>query len=49
VILDIFKDYGNEKGMGAIVADSLMIISSILIATYLKGLTLNANIILYDL
>ena len=45
-ILDIFKDYGKEKGFGAIVADSLMIISSILIATYLKGKTLNANIII---
>jgi len=45
-ILDIFKDYGTEKGTGAIIADSLMIISSILIATYLKGKTLNANIII---
>jgi len=44
-ILDIFKDYGLEKGSGAIVADSLMMISSILIASYLKGLSLNANII----
>ena len=44
-ILDIFKDYGKEKGTGAIVADSLMMISSILIASYLKGKTLNANII----
>ena len=46
VILDIFKDYGKEKGSGAIIADSLMIISSILIATYLKGMTLNSNIII---
>ena len=44
-ILDIFKDYGKEKGFGAIIADSLMMISSILIASYLKGLSLNANII----
>ena len=44
-ILDIFKDYGLEKGSGAIVADSLMMISSILIASYLKGFSLNANII----
>ena len=44
-ILDIFKDYGLEKGGSAIVADSLMMISSILLATYLKGFTLNANII----
>lgn len=44
-ILDIFKDYGKEMGSGAIVADSLMMVSSILIASYLKGLTLNTNII----
>ena len=44
-ILDIFKDYGLEKGSGAIVADSLMMISSILIASYLKGFSLNTNII----
>jgi hypothetical protein len=45
-ILDIFKDYGKEKGSRAIIADSLMMISSILIATYLKGKTLNSNIII---
>ena len=45
-ILDIFKDYGKEKGVGAIIADSLMMISSILIASYLKGKTLNSNIII---
>ena len=45
-ILDIFKDYGKEKGSGAIIADSLMMISSILIASYLKGKTLNSNIII---
>jgi hypothetical protein len=45
-ILDIFNDYGKEKGSGAIVADSLMMISSILIASYLKGKTLNSNIII---
>ena len=45
-ILDIFKDYGKEKGFGAIIADSLLIISSILIASYLKGKTLNSNIII---
>jgi hypothetical protein len=45
-ILDIFKDYGKEKGTGAIAADSLMMISSVLIASYLKGKTLNSNIII---
>jgi uncharacterized protein YacL len=45
-ILDIFKDYGKEKGSNAIIADSLMMISSVLIASYLKGKTLNSNIII---
>jgi len=44
-IMDIFKDYGKEKGVGAILADSTMMISSILIASYLKGLGTNVNII----
>jgi hypothetical protein len=44
-ILDIFKDYGKEMGAGAIVADSLMMVSSILIASYLKGKSLNTNIV----
>ena len=45
-ILDIFKDYGKEMGVKAIMADSLMMISSVLLASTLKGMTLNANIIL---
>ena len=44
-ILDIFKDYGLEKGSKAIISDSLMMITSILLATYLKGLSMNFNII----
>ena len=44
-IMDIFKDYGKEKGVGAILADSTMMVSSILIASYLKGLGSNVNII----
>jgi hypothetical protein len=44
-IFDTFKAYGKESGGGAILADSLMMISTILIATYLKGLTINVNII----
>ena len=32
-------------GVKAIMADSLMMISSVLIASYLKGLSLNGNII----
>jgi len=44
-IMDIFKDYGKEVGVKAIFADSTMMICAILIASFLKGLTLNANII----
>ena len=44
-IMDIFKDYGKEKGVGAILADSTMMITAVLIASYLKGLGSNVNII----
>lgn len=44
-IMDIFKAYGKEKGVGAILADSSMMVSSVLIASYLKGLGGNVNII----
>ena len=44
-ILDVFKDYGKENGLKAIISDSAMMISSVLIASYLKGQTLNTNII----
>lgn len=44
-IMDIFKDYGREKGVKAILADSTMMVSSILIASLLKGLGGNINII----
>ena len=44
-IMDIFKDYGKEKGFKAIFADSSMMISAILIASFLKGLSSNTNII----
>ena len=45
-ILDIFKDYGKEMGIRAIFADSLMMISSIIIATYFKNMSINYNIII---
>jgi hypothetical protein len=45
-ILDIFKDYGKEVGVKAIFSDSAMMISSVLIASYLKGQPLNTNIII---
>lgn len=44
-ILDVFKDYGKENGVKAIISDSAMMISSVLIASYLKGQSLNTNII----
>ena len=45
-ILDIFKDYGRETGYKAILSDSAMIVSSILIGSYLKGMNLNSNLII---
>ena len=44
-IMDIFKDYGKEASYKAILADSLMMVSSILIASFLKGQSENTNII----
>ena len=45
-IMDIFKDYGKEVSYKAILSDSAMMISSILIASFLKGQTNNTNIII---
>lgn len=44
-IIDVFKDYGKENSFKAIIADSSMMILSILIASYLKSKTLNINVI----
>jgi len=44
-IIDVFKDYGKENSFKAIIADSTMMILSILITSYLKSKTLNINII----
>lgn len=44
-VLDVFKNYGQEVGYKAIVSDSLMMISSICLATFFKGQSLNLNII----
>lgn len=44
-ILDVFKDYGKEVGVQAIVADSAMMVSSVLLATFLKQQTWNTNLI----
>lgn len=44
-MIDLFKKYGKEKGFGAILGDSSMIILSVLFATYFKNISLNNNII----
>jgi hypothetical protein len=44
-IMDIFKDYGKEVSYKAILSDSAMMVSAILIASALKGLSLNINVI----
>lgn len=44
-IIDVFFEYGKENGYKAILADSLMMISSSLIFGYLGNLSLNTNII----
>lgn len=44
-IVDIFRDYGKEVGFQAVVSDSLMMVSSVLLATLLKQQTLNTNLI----
>ena len=44
-ILDIFKDYGRENGYKAVLSDSAMMVFAILIGSFLKGASLNTNII----
>jgi hypothetical protein len=44
-IMDVFKDYGKEVGFKAIVSDSAMMVSSVLIATFLKQQTFNTNLL----
>lgn len=45
-ILDVFKDYGKENSYKAIIADSMMMISSVLLASLFKSFTFNSNIII---
>ena len=45
-IMYIFKDYGKEVSYKAILSDSAMMISSILIASFLKDQSVNINIII---
>lgn len=44
-MLDTFKDYANEVSYKAVLADGGMMIMASLVASYLAGKSLNANII----
>jgi len=45
-IIDVFKEYSNEVSYFAIIADSIMMISSSLLAYYFVNLDMNTNIII---
>lgn len=45
-MIDVFKEYANEVSYWAIIADSLMMISSSLLAYYFVNLDMNTNIII---
>jgi uncharacterized protein YacL len=44
-MLDFFKDYANEVGVGAILGDSFMMILATLLSSHFATYTLNSNII----
>lgn len=44
-MIDTFKDYAKEVSYKAILSDSMMMISSSLIGSYLAGTSLNTNLI----
>lgn len=46
LIIDIFKNYGEENGFYAILADSLMMISSCLLSSAFSSLNTNMNLII---
>ena len=46
LIMDLFKNYGQENGFYAILFDSLMMISSCLFATFFASLNTNVNLII---
>jgi len=46
-ILDTFKDYGNEHGYVILIADALMIISTVLISSILASLSEKMNVIMF--
>jgi len=45
-IIDFFKEYANENKIRAIYADSIMMVSSVVFASYLKKYSINTNIII---
>ena len=45
-MLDFFKDYANEVGVGAILGDSFMMILAILLSSHFATYSLNSNIIM---
>ena len=45
-ILDVFKDYVSEVGSTILIADSLMMISTIIIASYISNMNTNNIIII---
>jgi len=45
-MLDVFKDYGNELGFQILIADGLMMISTIILGGFLANYSINFNIIL---
>jgi hypothetical protein len=45
-MIDLFKDYGKEVGVRAIIADSIMVIMTSLFASLFAGESLNTNILL---
>lgn len=45
-MLDFFKEYAKEVGLGAILGDSFMMIISCLLSSYFATYSLNTNIIL---
>jgi uncharacterized protein YacL len=46
LILEIYKDYAKENGVKIILADSMMVLGSCLLAMYLKSISIYNNIFL---
>jgi len=45
-ILDVFKDYANELGIKILLVDAMMMVSTVLLASYLSTFDTNTNIII---